>query len=88
MLKEFRPEERFTLLCGTFFADVRRDSLWRESISLWMRNHQTGFQHGNKKSVLKKYAKYVKSPAIRRRRLKRLRGKDRASKAVRKRWKG
>jgi hypothetical protein len=81
-------EERFTLLCGTFFADVRRDSLWRESISLWMRSHQTGFQHGDKKSVLKKYAKYVKSPAVRRRRSKRQRGKERASKAVRKRWKG
>jgi hypothetical protein len=81
------PEERFTLLCGTFFADVRLGSVWRESISLWMRSHQTGFQHGNKKSVLKKYAKYVKSPAVRRGRSKRQRGKERASKAVRKRWK-
>jgi hypothetical protein len=81
-------EERFTLLCGTFFADVRRCSLWRESISLWMRSHQTGFEHGNKKSVLKKYVKYVKSPAVTRKPSKRVRGKNRASNAVRKRWKG
>jgi hypothetical protein len=74
------PEERFTLLCGTFFADVRRCSLWRESISLWMRSHQTGFQHGNKKSVLKKYAKYVKSPAVRRGPSKRQRRSEKASK--------
>jgi hypothetical protein len=80
-------EERFTLLCGTFFADVRRGSLWRESISTWMRGHQTGVQHGDKKSVLKKYAKYVKSPAVRRGRSKRQRGKERASKAIAKRWK-
>jgi hypothetical protein len=39
-------EEHFTLLCGTFFADVRRGSVWRESISAWMRGHQTGVQHG------------------------------------------
>jgi hypothetical protein len=80
-------EERFTLLCGTFFADVRRDSLWRESISTWMRGHQTGVQHGSNKSVLKKYAKYVKSPAIRRRVSKRERRSEKASKAIAKRWK-
>jgi hypothetical protein len=49
---------------------------------------QKGFQHGKKRSVLKKYAKYVKSPAIRRKPSKRRRGKERASKAVVKRWKG
>jgi hypothetical protein len=81
-------EEHFTLLCGTFFADVRRGSVWRDSISTWMRGHHTGVQHGNVKSVLKKYAKYVKSPAIRRGSSKRQRRSEKAPKAIAKRWKG
>jgi hypothetical protein len=81
-------EEHFTLLCGTFFADVRLGSVWRELIPTWMRGHQTGVQHGDKRSVLKKYAKYVKSPAIGRGVSKRQRMRGKASKAIRKRWKG
>jgi hypothetical protein len=81
-------EERFTLLCGTFFADVKRDSLWRESISSWMRGHQTGFRHESSKGLLKKYAKYVRSPAVKRRPSKRQRRKEKGSNAIRKRWKG
>jgi hypothetical protein len=53
-----------------------------------MRGHQTGVQHGDKRSVLKKYAKYVKSPAIGRGVSKRQRMRGKASKAIRKRWKG
>ncbi len=80
-------EGRYTLLCGTFFADVREGSLWRDCISLWMRNHQTGHRHGSTKSLLRKYVKYVEDPVRAKRLSKRQKRKERASFAVRKRWK-
>jgi hypothetical protein len=46
------------------------------------------FNTGNVKSVLKKYAKYVKSPAIGRGVSKRQRRREKASQTIRKRWKG
>ncbi len=82
---QVRPEERYTLLCGTFFADVRLGSLWRELISVWMRGHQTGYRHESKKRLLKKYVKFFISPGITRRSSKRQRRKDKASEAIRKR---
>ena len=79
-------EERFSLLCGTLFADLRKESLWRGNVSLWMRNHQTGHRHGSTKCLLKKYVKYVEDPVISKRPSKKQKRKEKAASASATRW--
>lgn len=83
-------KERFALLSGTCFADTRNGSLWRDCLPVWVRNHQTGYRHGSKKSVLKNYVKFLdKEENGRRRPTKKRKTKTlsiRAKRAAQKRW--
>ncbi len=57
--KNVVAEDRFTVLSGRFFADTREGSLWRMSLPVWVQNHHTGYRHGSKESVFKRFAQFL-----------------------------
>jgi hypothetical protein len=79
--------DQYVLLCGTFFADLRAKSIWRESISLWMNNHQTGYRHGSSQCLLEKYVKFATNQTSTKRPSKKQKRKEKASEAAIMRWK-
>jgi hypothetical protein len=79
-------DEQYALLCGTFFADLRKASLWRKSISQWARTHQTGYRHGSDDCLHEKYLKYVQDSSRSKRPSKKQKRRSKASNASKARW--
>lgn len=77
--------DQYAVLSGTFFADLREGSVWRERLPLWLESHHTGRRHG---SIEVRYAQYLPSKGQRseRRPSKKRVRKDKATAALLQRW--
>jgi hypothetical protein len=78
--------DRYTVLSGILFADVREGSLWRKCLPMWVQNHQTGHRHGDKSAVNKKYEKFF-DDRVEKRPSKKQKRSSKAAHASLARWK-